>query len=202
MKFRKLSLCCFAASLCLMLAAFMLVSEQQKNLSGKVIRFHVLAASDSEEDQRRKLLVRDALLNVLSQESFQSREEAEAWVTSHLDTLTEEANRTLLSAGDDHTARVTLTRETYPTREYPTFSLPAGEYLSLRAVIGEGAGHNWWCVVYPAMCMASSQDAMQAQAVSAGFTPDEITLLTGQTAPIRVRFRLLELLSALRARFR
>lgn len=202
MKYRRISLFCFAASLCMMLAAFVLVSEQQKTLSGKVIRFHVLAASDSEEDQSRKLLVRDALLDVLSQNSFGSRTEAETWLNANLDTLTEAANRTLRDVGDSHTAVVTLTREDYPTRDYPTFSLPAGEYLSLRAVIGEGEGHNWWCVVYPAMCMASSRDAMEAQAVSAGFTTEELTLLTGQSTPIRVRFKLLELLSALRERFR
>lgn len=167
------------------------ITAQQRTLAGKTVRFHVVAASDSEEDQAQKLRVRDAMLAVLP--TWQSRDEAVAWLRENLPALQAAAE----AAADGREVTVTLSEENYPTRRYETFSLPAGRYLSLRATIGAGEGRNWWCCVYPSLCACASEDVLAATAASAGFTAGEVQLITDDTAEIEVKFKILEWLSAL-----
>lgn len=189
MRKTMLGICLFFVATALLVCG---IAAQQQSLAEKTIRFHVVAASDSAEDQAQKLRVRDALLAAMP--SWRSREEAAAWLRENRAALQAAAE----TASDGRPVAVTLTEEAYPTRDYPTFRLPAGQYLSLRAVIAEGRGHNWWCCVYPSLCAAASEDAFAAAAVSGGFTQDEITLITDDTAEITVKFKILEWLSALR----
>ncbi len=129
-----------------------------------ILRLHVVAASDTEEDQAVKLQVRDAILGSLKDglEKLSSPEEAYAYVQSMLPQLEETANRVLTEAGFDDRAAVSLGEEAFPIREYDTFTLPSGVYQSLRVVIGEGEGHNWWCVVFPQLCLgATSQEFVE-----------------------------------------
>ena len=111
-----------------------------------VIRLHVLADSDSEEEQALKLKVRDAILSGMGEEinSQSTREDAESFLNENLDRISTLAQETIASEGYDHDVTVTLCREYYPTREYEGMRLPAGEYLSLRVIIGSGEGQNWW----------------------------------------------------------
>lgn len=176
------------------LSAAVLAEREQRALSEKLIRLHVIAASDSEADQSMKLLVRDAVLAEIGEQDWTSREEAAAWLTDRLPALEAAAEETLRASGSAQTAAVTLSREHYPTRNYPGFSLPAGEYLSLRVVIGEGEGKNWWCVVYPSLCSAA-QSELPAKAASAGFSDREIRLITADTDGVKLKFKLLEWLS-------
>lgn len=163
-----------------------------------VIRLHVLAASDTEEDQRRKLLVRDAVLAEFGNELASCREkaEAEALLTRLLPELKTVAEETLRAEGDTSPVTVTLSREEYDRRVYDDFTMPAGEYLSLRIVIGEGAGQNWWCVLFPPLCteLAVENDPA-ATDIPVGLTPDEYELITGATGEYRVRFKVLEMLA-------
>lgn len=129
-----------------------------------ILRLHVVAASDTEEDQAVKLQVRDAILGSLKDglEKLSSPEEAYAYVQSMLPQLEETANRVLKEAGFADKAAVSLGEEAFPIREYDTFTLPSGVYQSLRVVIGEGEGHNWWCVVFPQLCLgATSQEFVE-----------------------------------------
>ena len=123
--------------------------QRQQALADEVIRLHVIAASDSTADQQLKLQVRDAVLEEASCwiDSAHSQAEAEECLRQHLPALQTAAAETVSAAGYDYTVEALLAPETYPTRDYGTFALPGGEYLSLRVIIGEGAGHNWWCVV-------------------------------------------------------
>ena len=93
---------------------------------------------------------------------------------------------------------MTLRRELFPTREYDTFRLPAGVYRSLRVSIGEAAGQNWWCVVFPALCLSAGAEELEAQAAGAGFTPEELQLITGEDEGIELEFKTLELLGKLK----
>ena len=163
----------------------------QRGIAEKTIRFHVVAASDSAEDQAQKLRVRDALLALLP--TWDSREDAEAWLRANLSLLQAAAEK----AADGREVAVTLSEEAYPTRSYDTFQLPAGRYLSLRAVIGAGKGRNWWCCVYPSLCACASEDTFAAAAASAGFTDGEVRLITSDTADITVKFKILEWLEAI-----
>lgn len=173
----------------LLLAALPIRGEEE--IYRDVIRLHVLAASDSEEDQLKKLRVRDAILAEYGElfARAESREEAEAMLDrSMLDQIRQSAESVL--DGESVTVRFSL--EQYPTRTYEDFSLPSGEYLSLRILIGEGKGQNWWCVLYPPLCTAGAIKDMDYALSDA-----EYDLICGKSRGYRIRFKALEVLSAL-----
>lgn len=182
----------------LLLAAFVWVGTviaDRRQLNEDLIRLHVVAASDSQEDQALKLMVRDRIVGSL--QSILSRipdaEGAKEYLSAHLDDLEDLANRALREAGSTDTATVTLTREAFPKRDYDTFSLPAGVYESLRITIGNGEGKNWWCVVFPSLCLPASAEGFEDTAAGAGF-PDGLTGALEQQTPYQVRFFLLDCL--------
>ena len=167
-----------------------------------VIRLHVLANSDSEKDQAQKLLVRDAVLVKAREllEGVSSRDEAESILRESLPAIEAVAEETLLAAGSEREVSATLGYESYPTREYESMAFPAGEYLSLRVMIGEAEGQNWWCVLFPPLCLSAATDARENQAVclSAGLTDEQYRLITDNESPkYKLRFKLLELAESL-----
>ena len=173
--------------------------QEDRAVYDKVIRLHILANSDSEQDQALKLTVRDALLEKAAAmtASCQSREEAEQVLASQTETLRRIAEETLAADGCAQPVTVTIGQEVYPTRLYEGLRLPAGEYCSLRVMIGEAAGQNWWCVLFPPLCVGSAA-RVEEEMVSAGFTPGQIHVLTDTDNPRYVlRFKILEILGAL-----
>jgi len=194
-----------ALGICLLLAALVwcgtLIADRQR-LSEDLIRLHVVAASDSQEDQELKMRVRDAVTERLGKAlaDVQDVEAAKAYLRDNLPKLQSLANQVLEEAGSAQKAVVKLCREGFPTRDYDTFSLPAGIYESLRIVIGEGEGHNWWCVVFPGLCAPETQAEFTDTAVAAGF-PQELTgALTGEKE-YEIRFFLLDKLGELEKLF-
>lgn len=182
--------------LCLLLACAMWfgsVWADRAALHDGLIRLHVVAESDADEDQAVKLQVRDAILAQLqtAMENLPDAETAKAYIQSHLPQLQETADQVLEQAGVAARAVVTLGKEAFPTREYETFTLPAGVYESLRVTIGTGEGHNWWCVVFPTFCVSATSEGMADTAVSAGFSQSLAGSLTGEK-PYQVRFFLLD----------
>ncbi len=132
-----------------------------EGLSQDVIRLHVVAHSDGETDQAVKLLVRDAVLTEAARwyGDAATPDEAVSALCLHLDSIRAAADKALSEAGAPQRAGVVLTRMYFPTRAYEGFTLPAGRYRTLRVTIGEGAGHNWWCVVFPALCLPAAEDS-------------------------------------------
>ena len=173
-----------ALSLSLCLACW--ARGRQSALSAQVVRLHVVAVSDSEEEQALKLRVRDAVLSYLEPElrGIADADSARDFLAGHLT----EIRRAALSAAEGRAVSVTLGRESYPTRRYEGFSLPAGEYESLRVVLGEGEGRNWWCVVFPPLCL-SAADAEQLRTV---MSEDDFALIS-EAEGYELRFRVLEL---------
>lgn len=170
------------------------LEKQQQRISDGMIRLHVVANSDTQEDQSIKLQVRDAVLlaaQPILQDS-QSVEEAKALLAGNLDTLQSAANETLKKFGSSDIAEVSLNRELFGTRHYESFSLPGGYYDALRVTIGEGEGHNWWCVVYPQICMTASTEQQEAVAVMAGMDLEDAALIYGQTEEYELKFKTLE----------
>lgn len=169
-----------------------LLGDAQR-LREDILRLHVVAASDSQADQEVKLQVRDAILGTLEDglEDLTDVDAAIAYVRQMLPVIEDVANRTLAAAGFDDTVQVSLTEEAFTRRDYETFSLPAGIYQALRVVIGEGEGENWWCVVFPQMCMAATSE--EAAEVS-DFSDTLNDTLTGK---YEVRFWLLDKLGQL-----
>ncbi len=140
------------------------------SLRNDIIRLHVVANSDSEEDQKNKLRVRDAVTAYLQDKcsNFDNATEAKTYLVSALPDLTAVANETLQSIGCTDRVQVSLKRESFGIRKYDTFTLPSGVYESLRIEIGNGEGKNWWCVVFPSLCLPISEDVFVETAVSSG----------------------------------
>lgn len=169
-------------------------------LSDKLIRLHVVANSDTEADQALKLQVRDAVLSELETllDGARGKDEAQEIVENNLSRLTARAEETIRDNGYDYSAQATLCSEIFPTTEYGTFSLPAGVYTSLRIKIGEAAGHNWWCVVFPPVCTSPGLEDVSA---TVGLTEGQVSLITAETGEYKVKFKALELLGELKALF-
>ena len=154
-----------------------------------VIRLHVLANSDSEADQRNKLAVRDALLPVAAEELGDCTGRAEAV-----------AQETLRELGSPANVTVTLGQERYPTRAYEGFCFPSGEYLSLRVLIGEAEGQNWWCVLFPSLCLSvaegGAKEELEEAFIAVGLTPEQYRVITesDEDATYKLRFKFLEIL--------
>ena len=185
------------ATLCLLVLVIgVLPVHGESELYGNVLRLHVLANSDSEEDQTLKLLVRDAILreSELVLRDCQTRDEAIEAVQANRSALERAAREALDGQGCDDPVSVTLSEEVYPTRNYESFCFPSGRYLSLRVLIGDAEGQNWWCVLFPPMCLgaASNADAEDAL-ISVGLTGSQYRVITESDEPIySVRFRILE----------
>lgn len=174
-----------------------LLADRQR-LNQELIRLHVVANSDAAEDQQIKLRVRDAIVESLRQGMVEvlDVEQAKDYLRQQLPQLETLANRVLREAGFSETAVVSLNTEAFPTRDYDTFSLPAGVYEALRVTIGEGEGRNWWCVVFPEFCVPATAEGVEHVAVSNGF-PDTLgETLTGSDG-YQVRFFLLDCLGKL-----
>jgi len=106
--------------------------------------------------------------------------------------LEDTARGVLDAAGYDDDVTVTITDQWFPTRVYDSFSLPAGQYRALKVVIGEGAGQNWWCVVFPPLCMASVTEEVEEAAERGGLTAQQVALITGQDETYIIKFKIVE----------
>ncbi len=179
--------------LAVFLVSGVLALRTQDALADKVVRLHVLANSDSEEDQELKLRVRDAVLERATELLKQSadREEAEGLLRGRLLELERLAGEVIAANGYDYPVTVELTDTAFPTKEYDGFVLPAGDYLALRVLIGEAAGQNWWCVVFPPLCTAASAD-VPASALAAGFSEEEVRLITEENKGYVLKFKAVE----------
>lgn len=178
-------------ALCVLFAAGAWASGTQKELASDLVRLHVIARSDSDADQAEKLAVRDEVLSILSPAlaGCETREEAVNIILSHQADIEALGNDISMELGQEH----------YPTRDYGSFSLPAGEYLSLRVTLGAGAGHNWWCVVFPPLCTEAL-----AEPVTDAFAllPENAAGLITRDGPgYIIRFRVLEWWDALTGLF-
>ncbi len=179
----------------LMLAVFPVSGEEA--LYGEVIRLHVLAESDSEEDQALKLAVRDAVLEEYGPRLSEagSVNEAGERVERLIEEIRQTAQTVVNQHGKTYTVSVEYGKEHYPEREYENYRFPAGEYLSLRIRIGSGEGKNWWCVLFPPLCLDMATESPEDDALAVGLTPEEYRLIRGDsTGGYRIRFKILEML--------
>lgn len=171
----------------------------EEKIYDSVVRLHVLANSDSEEDQALKLEVRDAILEITAPllEACSGRDEAEAILRAHLQELTEAAQAVIERAGHDDPVSISFDNEEYPERTYDSFCFPAGTYLSLRVLIGNAEGHNWWCCLFPPICRAAatvSKKEAEDTFLSVGLTPSQYKIITESNKPVyKVRFKILEI---------
>ena len=192
-KVRLVAIALMIMSVVLLVISF-LPSYSETELYDKILRLHVIANSDDDADQQLKLAVRDGVLEYSKTFGGDINEITDACsiYSSHLDDVKEVAERIIEEAGYNYTVTVSLTKEYYPVRSYDDVSLPAGEYFSLRVIIGEGEGKNWWCVLYPPLCLSAAK--ADRELIEAGFTGDQIRIITENDGSVRynVKFKLLE----------
>ena len=183
-------------SLCVCLCAAVWAQGRSSAISADLVRLHVLAVSDDAYEQALKLRVRDAVLEYITPrlDGSESPADARAVLSRELDGI----GRAAASAAEGRQVTVSLGTELYPSREYEGFTLPAGRYESLRVVLGEGEGHNWWCVIFPSLCVPATTDGFADAAAAGGFSDAEIGLMTRANGAYTVKFRSLELLQALK----
>ena len=187
--------------LVLMMAVSFLPVHGEREIYDTVVRLHVLANSDTEEDQALKLKVRDAVLEVSAPmvEDCTTQAEAIDALTAHLSDLETAAAATITAEGYDYPVTVLLGEEDYPTRTYESCAFPAGTYVSLRVLIGEAEGQNWWCCLFPPLCLSAATAKNEADNedafIQVGLTKDQYGIITetGKTK-YKVRFKLLEVL--------
>lgn len=182
-----------ALSVTLLSAAW--AQREQTVLSGQLIRLHVIAASDEEAEQALKLRVRDAVLACLA--PVMDGAEGPGDARGRLYEQLEEIALAAAGAAEGRQVTVTLGPENYPERVFEGGTLPAGRYESLRVILGEGEGHNWWGLLFPQLCLPSAQSEGQETELRETLRRDGILVEEGQTG-VQLRFRLLEFWSEVR----
>ena len=181
-----------------MLLLGVLPTHGEAEIYDSVVRLHVLANSDSEYDQALKLQVRDGVLASTAEllSDCTTREQALEIIGANLETIRRSALEVIEREGAEYDVTVKLCEEDYPTKNYESVCFPAGRYMSLQVCIGEAEGKNWWCVLFPGLCLsaASKTDAEQAF-IQAGLTPEQYKLVTeSEGAKYKLRFKFLEIL--------
>jgi stage II sporulation protein R len=194
---KRLGICAAIALFCWTLG----VLSDRQELNKSLIRFHVVANSDSASDQDIKLRVRDAVLSSIQEDlkKIGDIDAAKAYIRENIPKIQSVANDTLERLGVDQQALVSFCRETFDIRHYDTFSLPAGVYDSLRIVIGSGEGHNWWCVTFPSLCLPATAESFDAVAADAGLSQSLTRTISGE-GELQIRFLLLDKLGQLHSR--
>lgn len=171
----------------------------QQEIAEKILRFHILANSDSDKDQKVKEKVRDAIGNYLAPQLEEARDlsDTKNIVTRHMDEIVTVAEETLEKEGYSYGASARLAIVDFPVKTYGSYTFPAGEYEALEITLGEGNGHNWWCVLYPNMCFQGTvYEVVEEEADEAlreVLTPEEYADVFNERN-YQIRFRFAEVL--------
>ena len=187
----------FELSLLIGLCASLLVAaearETQLGISEKLIRLHIIANSDSDADQRLKYVVRDEVLKHMKSlaEGCKTPAEAEEILKAHLNDFTDIADKVLKEANTPYLSSAEISFSDFPTKHYDGFSLPAGRYKALKIKLGSARGENWWCVLFPPLCVSAAE--VEETLNASGLSESELKLMTSEKAEVKIKFKLLEL---------
>lgn len=179
--------------LVVLFSAFIIVDiiDEQRTLASKIVRLHIIANSDSTQDQEIKLFVRDRVNTYLGEllAGVTDKNEAVERINSNKAEIIGIVINALAECSSEDPVNVKVTDEYYTTREYNSFSLPAGEYTSLQIEIGEGKGKNWWCVAFPPLCYFAATDELLSEM---NFSESEIEFISCDDNETVFKFRILE----------
>ena len=193
--FLKSLLCSFVISSLISMTGFCSVCE---NLQNDVFRLHIIANSDSEQDQSLKLKIRDGILEYTSKLFAECKDRDEAIIAAkeNLEDIKRFSQDMVYTYGYGYKVDAYITEMDFDTRIYEEFTLPAGKYNALRIVIGNGQGHNWWCMLYPALCIPSAQEKKPELSLD-----ENETDVISNPGKYEVKFRLVEIFEAIRSFF-
>lgn len=182
-----------------------------RGLADNLIRLHIIANSDSPDDQTLKRDVRDAVLSYVQSEIKSSKdiEQTISIIKSKLNGITAVAKETILNHGRNYSTRTTLGNYPFPTKAYGDITLPAGSYQALRIVIGKGEGANWWCVLFPPLCFVDVTHGTVPDSVKTDLkevlTEEEYSIVTStdeeSDIPIKIKFKIIELFQDSKVKF-
>lgn len=178
-----------------------------KGIEDNLLRLHVIANSDSPEDQKLKLDVRDKIIDYFGKNfaDCKSKEEMESIVSKDIDNIKKYVEMYLENIGKVCKVQVELGKSIFPTKNYGLFTVPTGEYDALRVILGEGEGKNWWCVLFPPLCMADASVVKEDRLIDKNnanrllkqkLTPEEYALITSSNSenmPVKFKFKLVEI---------
>ncbi len=180
------------------------ISTASEDFKDKIIRFHVIANSDSDEDQNLKLKVRDAIIDYLQPKLLESEniEESELIIKKEYSELEKISKNIILENGYNYDIQVGIDYSEFPTKQYSNVILPSGEYKALRIIIGEGKGKNWWCVMFPPLCFVDEQkgiiDKDTDDKLREVLTEEEYELISQQTSKqmnrVQIKFKIVEII--------
>lgn len=175
-------------------------TEAEAQIYEDTIRLHILANSNDEADQALKLEIRDEILKKYGEllSSSESKEAARETVENELENITADCKTWIIERGFDYSVNAKISEEWYDTREYEDFTLPAGYYQSLQIIIGDGEGKNWWCVMYPPLCMEIATEDSPSDDAIIDYTKEELTLI--KNGKYKAKFKILEVMSGVFAK--
>jgi stage II sporulation protein R len=194
----------FICSAVLIMLVFSLYSEKvNRNLSGNMIRLHIVANSDSKTDQDIKYLIRDEIVNhmVKKTDELKSKEDAKAYIQGHTYELETIANRVIANSGLTYTTEVSYGKYPFPSKRYNNLILPAGYYDSVKIDIGKAEGENWWCVMFPPLCFVEETKGEMPEEyfdmLKNELSEDEMGIIMAasdsEEIPVEIRFKIVEL---------
>jgi stage II sporulation protein R len=171
----------------------------QEDLQTNLVRLHIIANSDTDYDQDVKLEVRNAILEKIKNKSKNE-------ITSNLNELEDTANEVLAQNNFDYTAKAVYGKFYFPKKEYKNMTLPAGEYYGVRIILGEGNGHNWWCVMYPPLCVSDDNsvtlDKKSQSVLENNLRPETYDIITKSDKSIVVKFKTVEFIQELKEKLK
>lgn len=187
------------------------INNVSKNYKEKLIRFHVLANSDTDEDQALKLKVRDEIIAYLQPKLKKSKniEESEKIIRKEFNNLNKISRKVIIENGYDYGVSVNITYSDFPTKQYSNMVLPAGQYKALKVIIGKGEGKNWWCVMFPPLCFVDDEksaiDKETDDKLRSILTEEEYKLITKESKnsaeKTKMKFKFVEILEKIEKNF-
>lgn len=180
------------------------IDQASESYKEKLIRFHVIANSDTDEDQELKLKVRDGIIKYLEPKLAKSRsiKESESIIKNEYENLEKISKDIILKNGYNYDVQIGIQYSTFPTKQYSSIVLPAGEYKALKVVIGEGKGKNWWCVMFPPLCFVDKEngviDKSTDEKLKKALTEDEYNLIVQKdekkVSRVEIKFKIVEMI--------
>lgn len=196
----------FLLTIYILFSAYSYATSVSSGISDSVFRLHVIANSDSEEDQNLKYKVRDNLLDYMNSlcSSTSSKQEAIDIAQNHIDDFYKIAQKVVSENGYDYSINITIGKHDFPTKHYGDVSLPSGVYDALRVEIGSASGQNWWCVMFPPLCFVDVSSGMvpdsSKETLQDNMSSEEYDLITDSdnSSELNVKFKIVELFENLK----
>ena len=197
--FKKYFIIFILLFLYVMLYSFSYANNVVSDLSNSLFRLHVIANSNSKEDQNLKYLVRDELISYMNTlcSNVSSKEQAIAIANEHLDDFQKIANEVISKNGFNYSAKVRIGNFAFPTKTYGDISLPAGSYDALKVELGKAEGKNWWCVMFPSLCFVDINNGIvpeeSKEELQSSLVEEDYNLISSNNSEYKLKFKIVEL---------